>query len=127
MLYHQPSWIIKSFTLLFWIMLVSSCEKEKPSETASTKVTESIQALKDQGSPPYFENKQVFWGDTHFHTAISGDAFGGGTRLSPEESYRLAIGERITSNTGQGVQLIRPLDWLAISDHAEGFGSFLRS
>ena len=72
----------------------------------------------------HFVNRQVFWGDTHFHTAISGDAFGGGTRLSPEESYRLAIGEKITSNTGQEVQLVRPLDWLAISDHAEGFGSF---
>ena len=44
--------------------------------------------------------------------------------MSPEESYRLAIGEKITSNTGQEVQLVRPLDWLAISDHAEGFGSF---
>ncbi len=30
--------------------------------------------------------------------------------LTPEDSYRLAIGQKITSNTGQEVQLKRPLD-----------------
>ena len=33
-----------------------------------------------------------------------------------------ARGERILSNTGQPVQLIRPLDFLAITEHAEMIG-----
>lgn len=109
---------------LLALILFSSCGKEKSSIEANNNIIDSVALAKNSTSPTYYENKQVFWGDTHFHTAISGDAFGGGTRLSPEDSYRLAIGEKINSNTGQEVQLVRPLDFLAISDHAEGFGAF---
>jgi hypothetical protein len=65
---------------------------------------------------------RVFFGDTHHHTANSGDAFMNGDRLSPEQAYRLARGEEVVSSTGVAVQLARPLDFLVISDHAEGLG-----
>ena len=32
----------------------------------------------------------VYWGDTHVHTALSGDAFGTGTRLMPDDACRFA-------------------------------------
>lgn len=38
------------------------------------------------------------------------------------DAFRVARGERILSNTGQPVQLIRPLDFLAITEHAEMLG-----
>jgi hypothetical protein len=38
---------------------------------------------------------RVYFGDTHNHTANSGDAFGGGARLSPEQAYRFARGEEV--------------------------------
>jgi hypothetical protein len=65
---------------------------------------------------------RVFWGDTHHHTANSGDAFMGGDRLSPEQAYRFARGEEVVSSSGVAVKLSRPLDFLVISDHAEGLG-----
>ena len=65
---------------------------------------------------------QVFFGDTHHHSANSGDAFMNGDRLSPDEAYRFARGEEVVSSTGIAVQLARPLDFLVISDHAEGLG-----
>jgi hypothetical protein len=65
---------------------------------------------------------RVFFGDTHNHTANSGDAFMGGARLSPELAYRFARGEEVTSSTGIPVKLSRPLDFLVVSDHAEGLG-----
>jgi hypothetical protein len=65
---------------------------------------------------------RVFWGDTHNHTANSGDAFMAGDRLSPEQSYRFALGEEVVSSTGVPAKLSRPLDFLCISDHAEGLG-----
>ena len=68
----------------------------------------------------------VHFGDTHNHTANSGDAFMAGDRLSPEESYRLARGEEVVSSTGIPVRLSRPLDFLVISDHAEGLGVMLQ-
>ncbi len=65
---------------------------------------------------------QVLFGDTHFHTNLSFDAGLVGTRLGVDEGFRFARGETVVSNTGQPVQLIRPLDFLVITDHAELIG-----
>ena len=65
---------------------------------------------------------RVLFGDLHFHTEISFDAGLVGTTLSPHEAFRVARGEEIISNTGQRVQLVRPLDFLAITEHAEMLG-----
>ncbi|MCL7965943.1 MAG: DUF3604 domain-containing protein [marine benthic group bacterium] len=62
------------------------------------------------------------FGDTHHHTANSGDAFMGGNRLTPEQAYRFARGEEVVSSSGVPAKLSRPLDFLVISDHAEGLG-----
>lgn len=67
--------------------------------------------------------ERVYWGDTHLHTANSVDAFGFGNRLPPEEALRFARGEEVTSSTGLKAKLARPLDFLVITDHAEGMGS----
>ena len=45
-----------------------------------------------------------------------------GTRLGPDEAYRFARGETVTSNTGLPARLSRPLDFLVVSDHAENLG-----
>ena len=65
---------------------------------------------------------QVLFGDLHFHTEISFDAGLVGTSLDIHDAFRVARGERIISNTGQPVQLVRPLDFLAITEHAEMLG-----
>jgi hypothetical protein len=74
---------------------------------------------------PYAGRKyptRVYFGDTHHHTANSGDAFMAGDRLTPEQSYRFARGEEVISSTGVPAKLSRPLDFLVVSDHAEGLG-----
>jgi hypothetical protein len=45
-----------------------------------------------------------------------------GCVLGPEEAYRFARGETVTSSTGVPARLKRPLDFLVISDHAENLG-----
>ena len=65
---------------------------------------------------------RVLFGDTHFHTNLSPDAGMIGTILGVDEALRFARGEKVISNTGLPVQLIRPLDFLAITDHAELMG-----
>jgi hypothetical protein len=65
---------------------------------------------------------RVYFGDTHLHTSYSADAGMAGAIVGPEEAYRFARGEEITSNTGLPVQLQRPLDFLVIADHAENLG-----
>lgn len=65
---------------------------------------------------------QVLFGDTHFHTNLSFDAGLVGTSLDVDDGFRFARGEKVMSNSGQPVQLIRPLDFLVITDHAEFIG-----
>ena len=62
---------------------------------------------------------QVFFGDMHFHTNLSFDAGLVGTSLDVHDGFRVARGEKVISNSGQPVQLIRPLDFLVITDHSE--------
>ena len=74
---------------------------------------------------PYVDRNiptRVFWGDTHNHTSNSPDAGLVGNTLGPDMAYRFARGEEVTSSTGLRVKLIRPLDFLVVSDHAEYLG-----
>jgi hypothetical protein len=69
---------------------------------------------------------QVYWGDTHLHTGMSMDAGAFGARLLPEDAYRFARGEEVTSSTGLKVKLARPLDFLVVADHSDNMGFFPR-
>ena len=67
---------------------------------------------------------QVFWGDTHLHTELSMDAGAFGARLGPEDAYRFARGEEVTSSTGLQAKLSKPLDFLVVADHSDNMGFF---
>ncbi len=74
--------------------------------------------------------RQAFFGDLHVHTAISMDAWILSTRLRPDDAYRFARGEAVrvapVDAEGRGsreLRLERPLDFVAVTDHAENFGS----
>ena len=66
-------------------------------------------------------SKQVFWGDLHVHTAYSLDAYSFGTLATPAEAYAFARGSVITLADGSRAYLERPLDFAAVTDHAEWF------
>jgi hypothetical protein len=74
---------------------------------------------------PYPEKKfpnNVYFGDTHLHTSYSADAGMVGCTLGPDEAYRFAKGETVTSSTGLKARLGRPLDFMVVADHAENLG-----
>ncbi|MDO6521322.1 DUF3604 domain-containing protein [Shimia thalassica] len=74
---------------------------------------------------PYINDdfpNQVFFGDTHLHTAYSADAGLVGAVLTPDDAYRFAKGEEVTSSNGIPARLQQPLDWLVVTDHAENLG-----
>lgn len=60
------------------------------------------------------------------HTYLSGDAFGMGTRATPEDAYRFAKGHEVISTGGETARLRRPLDFIMVADHAESIGSLPR-
>ncbi len=65
--------------------------------------------------------KTVYFGDLHVHTKLSLDAYVGGTIATPEEAYLFAKGQAINI-FGRIVKIERPLDFAAVTDHAESFG-----
>jgi len=74
---------------------------------------------------PYVQDhfpRQVFWGDTHHHSSFSFDSGMFGNTLGPEESFRFARGEEVVASNGVKAKLIRPLDFLVVSDHAAYLG-----
>lgn len=66
----------------------------------------------------------LYWGDLHLHTNFSLDAYGvGNTYVTPDMAYRFARGIPIYHQTlDTKVQIDRPLDFLAVTDHASNLG-----
>ena len=62
---------------------------------------------------------QPLWGDLHVHTSYSLDANVFGTLATPADAYRFAKGEPLTRADGTTVKLTRPLDFVAVTEHAE--------
>jgi hypothetical protein len=72
-----------------------------------------------------------FFGDLHVHTQFSLDASTQGTRNRPADAYRFARGERLgiqpydaNGAALRSIQLDRPLDFAAVTDHAELIGEW---
>ena len=84
----------------------------------------SIAAAQESYSPHVDRSypTNLYWGDTHVHTTLSGDAYAFGARLTPAAAYRFARGEAVRADSGQEVRLGRPLDFLMVADHAENLG-----
>ena len=67
------------------------------------------------------DERQVFWGDLHVHSGYSLDAWGYGTIATPEKAYAFGRGGTLQLANGRKVRLSRPLDFMAVTDHAEWF------
>jgi hypothetical protein len=67
------------------------------------------------------QDRRVYFGEQHLHTAYSLDAYIGGARLTPSGAYQFAKGGEVEVN-GVKFKLRRPLDWAAVTDHAEYLG-----
>ncbi|MEM1114689.1 MAG: DUF3604 domain-containing protein, partial [Pseudomonadota bacterium] len=74
------------------------------------------------------EERQLLFGDTHLHTAYSFDAYlNRNQTATPGVAYRWAKGEPVIHPLNRTrVQIETPLDFLAVTDHAELMG-FIRA
>jgi hypothetical protein len=77
--------------------------------------------------------RNAYFGATHIHTTLSGDANAFGVTSRPDDAYAFTRGAPITlppvDENGKGTrvqQLARPLDFAAVTDHAEYLGEVVR-
>ena len=114
--------IIAVAMTLFAGASLTAIAQEPPPEAASLE-----NAFKEDSFSPYANRNfpsQVFFGDTHVHSSVSMDAGAIGNRLGPNDAFRFARGEEVTSSTGVRAKLSRPLDFLVLSDHSDNMGLF---
>jgi hypothetical protein len=97
---------------LLWLLAVSWLPAIADDQTPTERPSASV---------PSNPMKDAYFGEQHIHTAYSLDAYIGGTRLTPFDAYRFAKGAEVEVN-GIEHKLARPLDWVAITDHAEYLG-----
>lgn len=83
------------------------------------QLAQATTSLTDDEVP---DQPQLLFGELHVHTMFSPDAFLFGVRSTPDDAYRFARGEAITHASGQRIQLRQPLDFIAVTDHAEYLG-----
>jgi len=75
--------------------------------------------------------RRALFGDLHVHTSLSSDAYVFATRTRPDDAYRFASGAgpaRMDVLTQTGLvhaeaEIPRPLDFAAVTDHAEMIGA----
>ena len=70
------------------------------------------------------QQTQLLWGDTHLHTSNSTDAYSTGNFVAdPDTAFRFAKGQPVIHpSLKTRVKIVRPLDFLVVSDHAEQMG-----
>ena len=75
----------------------------------------------------YSDQRRPLFGDLHVHSSYSFDSYISSQRNDPWAAYRFGRGEPITLPDADGeqavtMQLRRPLDFMAVTDHAEFLG-----
>jgi len=129
------SGVWQRFVLAFLLGFASGCGDDDPRSIASgptaTPVATETPTGGDTREPCAQSDplRSAFFGDLHVHTTYSFDAHAFEVRTTPAQAYRFAKGEPLTippldamGNGTQTVQIDRPLDFAAVTDHSEFLG-----
>ncbi len=112
--------IVTGSLVVFWFFKLRSTEH--------TYIDAPILNAKvDMGQTADFnENRNAYFGDLHIHTSWSFDAFVNNVRTTPDDAYNFGKGQAINHVSGKKIQIKRPLDFMAVTDHSEYMGMFIQ-
>ncbi len=111
-----------------WVLgLVSGCGDGSGASDSGSRRTGLTYTEQREPCSDFSPFRNVYFGDLHFHTSLSHDAWIFGVRSTPEDAYLFAEGEPLDlpapgDEDPQGtrtLRLERPLDFAALSEHAE--------
>jgi len=100
--------------MLAGVLGLAGCGEQATSEDVAAPETPAVEA---PPAIPESADKMALYGDLHVHTQLSFDAYIFGTRSTPDTAYRFAKGEPLKHPGGFDMQLRKPLDFEAVTDH----------
>ena len=112
----------QNILFIFLILFISACSDINESKELVELTPFEDQKKQIQPRPAPNPDRNAYFGDLHVHTENSFDAYSFGTLSTPDDAYRYAQGEAIPHPTGYEIQLSRPLDFYAVTDHAMFLG-----
>lgn len=110
------------FPVFLLVFAIFSCSKGDAYEEVAPLTTK----IHTEKTANYTETRKAYFGDFHIHTSWSFDAFIYNVRTTPDDAYRFGKGEAISHVSGEPIQLQRPLDFLAVTDHSEYLGVMMQ-
>lgn len=102
-----------------------ACGGEKKEEASNT-VEKTTPAANTERTAGFSETNNAYFGDLHVHTSWSFDAFIYNVRTNPNDAYDFGSGKMIDHVSGKKIQLGRPLDFMAVTDHSEYMGVMMQ-
>src|SRR5690349_7928930 len=114
--------MLERSAMLAVALLLASCMQQRQTHSlegqGATAADETAAA-----AAPADPLRNVYFGDLHLHTRNSFDAYVFNVRANPDDAYAYAKGQTIKHAMGFDLRLTQaPLDFLAVTDHAEYLG-----
>jgi len=104
---------------------LAACSSDRPGEVAAPPPADGAPIAEREAAAPRNPLKNAYFGELHLHTAYSLDAYIFGNAINdPFVAYRFARGEAVALPTGVEKRIVAPLDFAAITDHAEALGEY---
>jgi len=105
------------------VLIVACSDNREAQPLAASRVVPAPRPAPDRPAANPLRN--AYFGELHLHTSYSLDANLFGTKNDPRTAYRFAQGEAVEiPETGFKQRIVAPLDFAAVTDHAEGLGLY---
>lgn len=122
-----------SLTLIISALNASSSIAAKNASYFGPAIAPSFPVAQQQPCTNRNEQRNAYFGATHIHTTLSFDSKAFGVNSRPDDAYAFARGHSIALPAMDGAgkipreqQLERPLDFAAVTDHAEYLGEVVQ-